>query len=170
MKLKLLLGAVILVCSIQSSAQKVEVITEKMNKLSALIGDWEGSGWYQQGRSERHNIKQHEHIESKLNGTVLLVEGKGYIADTLSFNALAFFSFDQEKNSYKIESHLADGKSTIATGSFNENGQFIWGFKVPQGNIRYTMTITDTTWNEYGEYSSDGEQWWEFMEMNLTKK
>ena len=98
------------------------------------------------------------------------MEGKCFIKDSLVFNALAIFSYNTEDQNYRIESHLADGKASVATGKFNEDGKFVWVFKVPTGQIRYTIKIDNTTWNEYGEYSAVGSQWWKFIEMNLTKK
>lgn len=170
MKLKLILIIALITSSFCINAQTTESIQQEMNKLEVLTGDWEGIGWYQQGQNKKYDIRQTEHIERKLNGTLLLVEGKGYVNDSLSFNAMAMFSYSLTDKTYVIESHLADGKATVASGSFNEEGKFVWGFDVPQGKIRYTMTLTETTWNEYGEYSADGNQWWKFMEMNLTKK
>lgn len=166
----ILIIALISTSSLQAIAQNKVSNSSEMKKLELLIGDWEGTGWYQQGQNERLEFRQIEHIESKLSGTLLLVEGKGYANDSLVFNALAMFTYTLKNQNYTIESHLADGKATVASGFFNENGKFIWGFEVPQGHIRYTMTITESSWNEFGEYSSDGTQWWKFMEMNLTKK
>ncbi len=170
MRSRYLLLIAFIVCSIQLNAQNNKPLVDEMKKLNMLVGQWEGSGWHQQGQNERLEYKQIEHIESKLNGTLLLVEGKGYVKDSLFFNALAMFSYNAKDKNYRIESHLSDGKATVAKGNFNDVGKFIWSFDVPQGKIRYTMTLTTTTWSEYGEYSSDGTQWWKFMEMNLTKK
>lgn len=171
MKIKSFLLLVVLFSGLKLDAQNLRLPQkEEMGKLSALIGDWEGTGWYQQGQNQRYDMVQHEHIESKLDGTLLLVEGKGYVNDSLIFNAIAMFSYDLKEQTYKIESHLSDGKATVGIGAFNDSGKFIWGFEVPQGQIKYTITFTDTSWNEYGEYSADGNQWWKFMEMNLTKR
>lgn len=165
-----LLVAIVLFAGVQLQAQTAMSSAKEMSKLSMLIGDWQGTGWHQRGKGERHELVQVEHVESKLDGTLLLVEGKGYMQDSLFFNALAMFTYNSNDKNYSIESHLADGKATLATGKINEDGDFEWGFDLPHGQIRYTITLTSTTWYEYGEYSPDGNQWYKFMEMNLTKK
>lgn len=169
MKSKIILIAA-LFAGFQLQAQTSISSAEEMSKLAMLVGDWQGTGWHQQGKSERIELTQTEHIESKLNGTLILVEGKGYIQDSLFFNALAMFTYNSIDKNYSIESHLSDGKATLASGIFKEDGTFEWGFDLPHGQIRYTITLTNTTWYEYGEYSPDGSQWYKFMEMNLTKK
>ena len=141
-----------------------------MEKLSALIGHWEGEGWMQQGNS-RHNFRQTEHVQTKLNGTTLLIEGNGFTGDSLAFQAMAIASYDVQSEQYRFNSFLADGKYTEASGKFTEEGDFVWQFEVPNsGIVKYEIIFTTKTWQEKGYYSSDGgSQWYNFLEMNLTK-
>lgn len=173
MKLTLKILAVLLTLGAQLKAQESPMaVKTKLDKLSSLVGTWEGTGWYQQGPDKRYEIRQTENVESKLNGTLLLVEGRGFVNDSLAFNAMAFFSYNPYKKQYVIESHLMDGKATVATGFFRENGSFEWGFTFPnnQGQIRYIINFDENNWHESGEYSRDGNQWFKTFEMNLTKK
>ncbi|MCB0495199.1 MAG: DUF1579 family protein [Cyclobacteriaceae bacterium] len=172
MKLTFKILAVILILGFQLKAQDMSMsVKQQIEKLSPLVGQWEGTGWYQQGPNNRYEIKQTENVESILNGTLLLVEGKGYVNDSLAFNAMAFFSYDPYKKEYVIESHLMDGKATVAKGFFKEDGTFQWGFEFPngQGQIRYIITFDESNWHETGEYSRDGNQWYKTFEMNLTR-
>lgn len=117
MKLTLKILAVLLTLGAQLKAQESPMaVKTKLDKLSSLVGTWEGTGWYQQGPDKRYEIRQTENVESKLNGTLLLVEGRGFVNDSLAFNAMAFFSYNPYKKQYVIESHLMDGKATVATG------------------------------------------------------
>ncbi len=143
---------------------------EKMSNLQDLEGTWEGSGWAMSPDGTKNEFTQHEEIVRKLNGTVLLVEGTGMdpISRDVKFNALALFTYLPEIEKYSIRSYLASGESTDAEGYFEE-GKFIWSFATPGGTVRYTMTFDSTTWNEFGEFSRDGEQWHKFLEMNLNK-
>jgi hypothetical protein len=49
---------------------------------------------------------------------------------------------------------------------------FAWGFKDAQSGIevRYTMTFTPKgEWHETGQYTQDGKNWSQFIEMTLTR-
>jgi hypothetical protein len=142
----------------------------QMEKLSNLIGHWEDEGWMQQGNN-RHNFRQTEDVQAKLNCTTLLIEGNGYAGDSLIFQAMAVASYDQQAGQFRFNSFLADGKYTEASGKFNEDGSFTWQFDVPNGGtIKYNILFTSTNWQEKGYYSPDGgSQWYPFLEMNLTK-
>lgn len=161
----------LLLVSSLSYAQDNAINKEKMKRLSYLEGKWEGSGWASNPDGSRVEFTQSEDIQLKLDDTILVVEGTGRNPETkeVTFNAFAVFSYDSESQNYSIQSHLATGQSTMASGTFKEE-QFIWGFDVPGGKVQYTMTIDGDKWNEYGEFSRDGSQWFKFMEMNLTKK
>ena len=51
------------------------------------------------------------------------------------------------------------------------DNQYTWGFDVPTGKIKYSITLSPQakTWYEKGEFLPDGTQWFPFLEMNLTK-
>ena len=58
-----------------ANAQNHESSTApEMEKLSNLIGHWEGNGWIQRGNI-RNEFRQTEDVQVKLNGTTLLIEG-----------------------------------------------------------------------------------------------
>jgi len=158
----------ILTCSFSQEVQKTK--QEKMKLLKHLEGTWSGTGWASSPDGSRNEFDQTESIVSKLDGTVLLIEGTGREkgTDNISFNALAVFTFNPEKDKYDIRSYLASGESTNAEGII-EDDIFVWRFDVPGGAVRYTITANKTTWKEYGEFSRDSTQWYKFMEMNLTK-
>ena len=47
---------------------------------------------------------------------------------------------------------------------------FTWAMEVPSGKIRYEVTHTEEDgWFETGEFSSDGESWTKFFEMDLKR-
>jgi hypothetical protein len=142
----------------------------QMDKLSNLIGHWEGEGWVQEGNN-RSEFKQTEDVQAKLDGTTLLIEGNGYAGDSLIFQAMAVASYDHQAGQFRFNSFLADGKYTEASGKFNEDGSFTWQFGVPNGGtIKYNIIFSSTNWLEKGYYSPDGgSQWYPFLEMNLTK-
>lgn len=142
---------------------------EAMNNLSFMEGTWEGTGYYQQGRSDRMKFEIHETIQPKLGGLVYLVEGVGTSDGNPVHEALALISWDIDKGEYVFESHTLDGRSARASGTL-EDSTFTWGFGLMDGGIiKYKMEFNDNKWHETGSFSRDGATWYPFMEMKLNK-
>ena len=150
---------------------------EKMKAFAAWVGRWQGQGSMRMGAGEPGYSTVDERIESKLDGTLMLVEGIGKSVDAttneerITHQALGIVSFDQNTGEYKFYSFLKDGRSTEAWLKVLENNKFQWGFDTPRGKTRYNITLDPVkkTWNEKGEFSRDGNEWSQFFEMNLTK-
>lgn len=150
----------------------IEKQKEAMAKLAVMEGQWTGTGWMQRGQSERHTFEVKETAEKKNGGLTLLIQGLGTDSKTgeIGHDALAVVYYDVESDQYMFDSHLDTGQHKLMTGSF-EGDEFIWGFDLPNNaKIKYVITFTENTWNETGEYSSDGINWFKFMEMNLNKQ
>ena len=132
-----------------------------MEKISKMIGRWEGDATVTLGPGQVHKVRQFEHVQSKLNGNVLLVEGTGREKGTdgpgkIVFQALAICAFDPVSKSYKFHAFRDNGMSTVATAEVTDTG-LIWGFEDGRGGkIRYTITLSDDTWSEVGEYLIEG--------------
>ncbi|HMV46461.1 MAG TPA: hypothetical protein PLD20_15425 [Blastocatellia bacterium] len=150
---------------------------EEMKKPAFLIGDWHGEGWIEMGPGKRSTFKQTETVQSKLNGTVLIVEGlgKGKIGNTgeegVIHNALAVISYDAAAKKYQFRAFRADGNYIDAAATVGDK-QLVWGFRDPQRGteIKYTIKLTDAgQWREVGEFSMDGKQWRQFFEMTLQR-
>ena len=147
---------------------------DQMKKLDFLSGSWAGEGWIQMGPQGKESFTQTEHIQKKLDGTLLMIEGLGKAkADEskIVHNAFAIISYDQQNQSYQFQSYLADGRQVTGVAKVNER-TLVWGFETPQGaKIRYTIVVDEEDkWGETGEYSPDGNNWMQFFEMSLKKK
>ncbi len=149
---------------------------EKMKVFESWAGRWQGEGSMQMGPGEAKKSSVDEHIESKLDGTIVVVEGVGKAKDAsgkefVVHHAFAVLSYDPQTEGYKFRSYLSDGRSTDAWLKVLEPNKFQWGFDSPRGKIRYNINIdaAKKTWNEVGEYSPDGNNWSKFFEMSLAK-
>jgi hypothetical protein len=149
---------------------------EQLKKLEGLSGRWKGNGTVTRGPGQAETFAQTEDVQFRLDGTVLQIEGVGrrQSSDEIVFNALAVINFDIMKNEFAMKSYLRDGRSTDAWFKVVEDNKFAWGYALPgnSGQIRYHITLNAaaTTWQEIGEYSSDGTTWHKIFEMNLTKE
>ncbi|MDQ8197411.1 hypothetical protein QEH56_04590 [Pelagicoccus enzymogenes] len=144
-----------------------------MQELSIMVGDWEGTSWTMSPDGTRQNAAVRESIQWKLDETVLLIEGRGTDEnDQKVHHALATLCFDPLTRNYKFDTHTFQGLNTQASFEVLEaNAKFRWGYEIPGGQIRFTITFTENghRWHEKGEFSPDGERWFPTMEMNLQK-
>jgi hypothetical protein len=161
-----------------SAAQASEELKTQMEKLAYMVGNWKGEGAVRMGPGEPKKSTVNEHIEWKLQGTLLYIEGIGNSIDAetnkeiVSHHVVAIISYDVNSKQYKFKSYLVDGKSADAYFKIIADDTYEWGFDVPSGKIRYTITLdkTKSIWNEIGEFSRDGATWMNFFEMHLNKQ
>lgn len=142
-----------------------------MQKLAFLVGEWEGGGSIAMGSGPRATFAQHEYIQFKHDGTLLLIEGNGKAPQTGAtvHDALAVVTFDPASSTYKFRSFVAVGRFAEAEARVDGN-RFVWSMKAGPQTIRYTIAVEGGVWREIGERSADGATWTPFFEMTLKKK
>jgi hypothetical protein len=141
---------------------------EAMNRLAFMDGVWKGSAWTVLPNGEKHTMTQTERVGAFLDGTVKVIEGRGYGEDGSSlFNALGIVSYDPNTQTYSLHSY-AQGRSGDFVVTPTADGM---QWEIPAGSmtIRYTAVIRDGAWNEAGDrVMPDGSEI-RFFEMNLTR-
>ena len=139
-----------------------------MARIARFDGIWRGPSWSMLPTG-KHDITQTERIGPFLGGTVKVIEGRGYNADgSVGFNALGIISYDPAKQSYSLHSY-AQGFSGDFELKVNDTG-YTWGIPAgPSITIRYTATITDSTWLEVGDRVVPGRPLMRIFEMNLKR-
>jgi hypothetical protein len=82
-----------------------------MGALAFMDGVWRGWAWTLLPNGEKHSIAQTERIGPFLDGSIKVIEGRGYEADgKVSFNALDIVSYDPSTSAYSMHSH-AQGRA-----------------------------------------------------------
>jgi hypothetical protein len=152
------------------------LVKEKMQKFAWMEGDWQGDAWYIGRDQKKTDLKQKEHILSRLDGTILSMEGTGYNEQTGSeeskivFQAFGILTYDLSNSKYVIRAYQGGNfiDSDLVT---NEDGSYSWGMDMPYGKTRYILRHTEEgKWIEKGEFSWDGGTTWvQTFEMTLTK-
>lgn len=150
-----------------------------MAALSWMVGDWEGRGWTYTPSGERVTFRQTELVETRLDGALLLIEGRGYAPpadaqspEQLMFNAFAVVSYNDIARAYTFRSY-AMGYASSFEADVRADGAFVWRIAPPGGpRMRYTITQPSPgVWFEIGERSTDdGATWTQFFEMRLTRR
>jgi hypothetical protein len=139
-----------------------------MTSLAFMDGEWRGSASTIVPSGERHTFTQTERIGPFLDGSVKVIEGRGYEADgRVSFNALAIISYSPDKQAYSMRS-FAQGRAGDFALSPSADG-FVWDIPAGPMTIRYTATIKDGVWHEVGDRMMAGKDPVRFFEMNLKR-
>lgn len=151
----LAIACAILLCPRLSAQQPApngaEAQRDAMRKLSFLAGRWSGPVTISRGPGEPLHFAQTENVEYKLDGLVLLIEGKSTDPDgKVQFSALATIAYDDASHSYRFRAYN-DGHYIDTELAVPANG-FSWGFTAGPAHIVNTMHLTDKgEWNETTE-------------------
>lgn len=141
---------------------------EAMTPLAKIDGVWRGTATMKSPSGESRVITQTERVGSFLDGTVKVIEGRGYDTDgKVAFNALAILSFDPSKRTYNFRSY-AQGRSGDFVFKPTADG-FTWEIPAGPMTMRYTTTIKDGTWSEIGERVEPGRPTVQFIELKLQR-
>ena len=126
----------------------VAVQREAMQKLSFLAGHWSGPATIHRGPGEPLHVTQTEDVQYKLDGLVLLIEGKSTDANgKVVFSALATVAYDEATHTYPFRAYN-DGHYLDTDLSVPENG-FSWSFDSGPAHVVNTMHLTAKgEWNE----------------------
>lgn len=149
-------------------AQVIAAQQEAMVRLSFMDGVWRGPAWTLLPSGDKHAITQTERIGPFLDGSVKVIEGRGYDQDGRStFNAFGTISYDPTTRAYTLHSyaqgHVGDFVLTPTADGFT--------WEIPAGAmlIRYSATVKDGAWREVGDRVLPGKEPIRFLEMNLKR-
>jgi hypothetical protein len=133
-----------------------------------MDGIWRGPAWTILPSGEKHTLTQTERVGPFLDGSVKVIEGRGYEPDgRLSFNAFATISFNSSTRGYTMHSY-AQGNVGDFVLTPRADG-FVWEIPAGQMTIRYTAVIKDGTWREVGDRIVPGKDPVRFFEANLKR-
>ncbi|HEX8456716.1 MAG TPA: hypothetical protein VF656_05275 [Pyrinomonadaceae bacterium] len=141
---------------------------EAMQRLAMMDGVWRGAAWTILASGERHNITQTERIGPFLDGSVKVIEGRGYDADgKVTFNAFGTISYNTQTRVFTLHSY-AQGQVGDFPLTPTSDG-YVWEIPAGAMTIRYTAVIKDGTWREVGDRIVQGKEPVRFFEMNLKR-
>jgi hypothetical protein len=163
--------------SVPAQTETVSTNAVEMKKLDFLVGQWSGEGWILMGRNDRRTFRQNETVQSKADGTVLVIDGlgKGKLpnqeTESIIHSAFGVISFNKETKMHRWQAFRGDGTSFDSQPKITGK-TIVWGFQDPRaGEIRFTIMLNEKgQWFEVGEMSRDnGKTWLKFFEMTLNK-
>lgn len=135
----------------QPASSSPNIQREAMRKLSFFAGRWSGPVTIFCGPGEPLHLTQTEDVQYKLDGLVLLIEGKSSSADgKVLFRALATIAYDDASHAYRFRAysngHYLDTELSVQGSGFS------WGFTSGPAHIVNTMHLTGKgEWHEVTE-------------------
>ena len=139
-----------------------------MASLAMMDGEWRGPAWTILPSGEKHTITQTERIGPFLEGSVKVIEGRGYETNgRVSFNAFGTISFEVAKHAYTMHSYALGSVGDFVLKPTPDG--YVWEIPAGPSTIRYTAVIKNGAWQEVGDRISSGHEPVRFFEMTLTR-
>ena len=149
-------------------AQLVAEQREKMAPLKAMDGLWRGPAWTLLPDGRKKHITQTERIGPFLDGSVKMIEGRGYEEDgRVGFNALGIVYYDIARQAYGMRS-FAQGRGGDFKFEPRPDG-YAWEVTFSGGSVRYVATIKGNKLREVGHTLLPGREPVQTFEMNLER-
>jgi len=149
-------------------AKLITAQQEALGKLAFMDGVWRGTAWTLLPSGEKHTITQTERVGPFLDGSVKVIEGRGYTPDgKVTFNAFGTVSYSPATRTYTLHSHAMGSVGDFALTPLAEG--FIWEIPAGPMTLRYTATIKGGIWLEVGDRIQAGKEPVRFFEMTLKR-
>jgi len=164
------LVSVSLALGAQAPSSATDTQRQAMQKLAFLAGHWSGPITVVRGPGEPLHAVQSEDVQFKLDGILMLVEGKSTSADgKVQFSALATISYDDASKTYRFRAYN-DGHYIDAELAVVANG-FSWSFAAGPAHVVNTMHLTDKNeWQESTEVDMGNNPPRQVVDMMLKRQ
>src|SRR5215813_15018003 len=137
-------------------------------RLAFMDGVWRGPAWTILPSGEKHNVTQTERIGPFLDGSIKVIEGRGYNADgSVGFNAFGIISYNPATHVYTLHSHALGQVGDFVIKPTSDG--YTWEIPAGPMTIRYTAVIKDGNLREVGDRIVAGKEPVRFFEMNLKR-
>ena len=152
----------------QDPATLIAAQREALQRFAVLDGVWRGPAWTILPSGEKRTVTQTERIGPFLDGSIRVIEGRGYDADgKVTFNAFGTISYNLATKAYTLHSY-AQGQVGDFVFTPTADG-YVWEIPAGPMTIRYTAVIKDGTLKEVGDRIVPEKEPVRFFEMNLKR-
>lgn len=150
------------------SAALIATQRDAMKQFALMDGVWRGPAWTILPSGEKHNVTQTERIGPFLDGSIKVIEGRGYNADgSVGFNAFGIISYNPATHVCTLHSHALGQVGDFVIKPTSDG--YTWEIPAGPMTIRYTGVIKDGTLREVGDRIVPGKEPVRFFEMNLKR-
>jgi hypothetical protein len=143
-----------------------------MKKLSFLVGKWSGEARISRRPGETSELTQFEEAQYKLDGLLLMIEGKGLTKTDGKpvLQALGIISYDDATATYHMRAYN-DGRYLETEMKLAEGGNdIVWGFGLGEIKFNSQLRINERgEWTELHEITVGAQPPRKFMELKVSK-
>ena len=141
---------------------------EALRPLAYMDGVWRGPATTVLPSGVKHSVTQTERIGPFLDGSVKVIEGRGYDADgSVAFNAFGTISYSPATKTYTLHSYAMGNAGDFPLTRIADG--YVWEIAAGPVTIRYTAIVKDGTWHEVGDQLAPGKEPVRFFEMTLKR-
>ncbi|MEO6361977.1 MAG: DUF1579 domain-containing protein [Caldimonas sp.] len=141
---------------------------DAMKALAMIDGIWRGTATATQPDGSQLVFTQTERMGSFLGGTIKVIEGRGYAAGQVRFNALGIVSYDVAKKAYTIHSHAQGLVGDFAFEPTTDG--YRWQIPLgPAASMRYVAVVKDGELFEVGDRLAAGREPVRVFQMRLKR-
>jgi hypothetical protein len=154
----------------QAPGPSTDAQRQAMQKLAFLAGRWSGPITIIRGPGEPLKATQTEDVQYKLDGLVLLIEGKSVDSEGKQvFGALATVSYDDASKTYHFrayhEGRYLDTELAVPGGGFS------WSYAAGPAHVVNSMHVTEKgEWQEATEVEMSSSPPRKVVDMLLNKQ
>jgi hypothetical protein len=166
---KFAVAGLIVSAALSQQAPNTAAQKEAMQKLSFLVGKWEGDASVVAMKGPV-KVRQTELVQYKLDGLVMTVEGTGRDPERgdVVFQAFATIAYDDASKTYRFRSYN-DGRY-LDTELKVEGKGFRWGYDAGPAKVQFTMNLNAKgDWAETGEVTVGGNPPRKTFDMTVRK-
>lgn len=157
------------------SQNQPEKVTNATEPLHFMLGTWEGDSW-SMTREGKVDSKIKEKIYCKTDCNIMIAEGLGTKTNpetnetVVVHDAFGVMYVDPDTKKFMLRAYR-DNKISISEIEIISEKVIRWKMVIPnQGTVRFTSDYSQKDkWIEMGEFSRDGENWMQFLGMDLTR-
>jgi hypothetical protein len=141
---------------------------EAMAPLAFMDGVWRGPASTTTAPGVTHAVTQTERIGPFLDGSVKVIEGRGYDAEgKVTFNAFGIISYNPATRAYTMRSYAMGQVGDFALQRKPDG--FVWEIPAGPMTIRYTAVVKNGVWHEVGDRIAPDKEPVRFFEMTLKR-
>lgn len=141
---------------------------EAMAPLAYMDAVWRGPAWTILPSGQKHSVTQTERIGPFLDGSVKVIEGRGYEPDgRVGFNAFGTISYNPATKAYTLHSYAMGNVGDFVLTRTADG--YTWDIPAGPMTIHYTAVVKDGTWHEVGDQIAPGKEPVRFFEMTLKR-
>ena len=153
------------------SAQSTDEAVSAIKKLNFLAGVWKGRGWIGTVTNKEH-FNETETARIRVGGTLIQIDvfGTSVTNDSLIINnGLAIVNYNPVSRNYDMKFYQADASYAEAELKIIKPGTVEINLIKKSGFTRFVIEIKNAHWLEKAFSSTDGKNWQQVFEMDLTQ-